>query len=492
MKEINDTLPFSLSENNIKTKGEINLLSSGVVALGKIRVVFFAAALTAAIGLMLQGCGKSRIVELKKEHLFSLSIGKDEEQIGVLRESNGRFVGPAHVLFRNGFFFTVDTVNHKIIKTTTPGDVILTIADGEMLNNENDSVLRTRQRTFYNFNQIGVIEVDNENNIYVEDMFLEKTEVETVIDIFSIDDESVEEEKEYEEKYMSYILVFDRLGRFVHCIGENGVGSEPFYYLYDIEIDNNGCLVVMTGNDEWNTWAYHRFNQMGEALEKYTLTSEEMITQPEQENRAHFVMDVIPTEEPGRVLYWTSKYETSLDSTEVKQEEDLWGEEIEIDDYDRYRTQEEDTEKEGQIQGIRDLLHYNISFYDLESSSVVHSHQWETALGNEIESTQEFIGIDGHQNCFFWKYIDKNKAVISILRPDGTFITKRSFLFENDGIWMDLQVALDGSVSAVKIDEENVHYYRWRSDKLINNKHEKLNLKEFIMAKVEGFKNANR
>jgi hypothetical protein len=455
-------------------------------------IILLSAVFITAMSTLLQGCGRTRIVELKKEHLFSLPVGKEDEAIGVLRESNGRFVGPAHVLFRNGFFYTVDTVNHKIIKTTTHGDVILTIADGEMMQDEHEAMLRTKQKTYFDFNQIGVIDVDNENNIYVEDMFLEKTEVETVIDIFSIDDESIDEEKEYEEKYMSYILVFDRLGAFLHTIGENGIGSDPFYYMYDIEIDNNGCLVVMTGNDEWDAWTYHRYSPDGELIEKYTLTSEDVLTHTEQQNRANFVMNVIPTEQPGQVLYWTSKYETTLDSTEVKKEEDLWGEEIEIDDYDRYRAREEGEEKEEQVQSIRDLLHYTISFYDFESASVVNAHQWETALTNNVESTEEFIGLDGYQNCFFWKYIDRNKAVITILRPDGSFITKRSFLFESDGIWMDLQIALDGSVSAIKIDESNVHYYRWRSDKLLSTRQEKQTLREFFMAKVEGFKNANR
>jgi hypothetical protein len=448
--------------------------------------------LIVAANLLLGGCERNRIVELKKEHLFSLPVGMEEEEIGILRESSGRFVGPAHVLFRNGFFFTVDTVNQKIMKTTTPGDVILTIAGGEMVMHKEDSVLRTKEKTYFDFNQIGIIEVDNENNIYVEDMFLEKAEVETVIDIFSIDDESIDDEKEYEEKYMSHVLVFDRLGSFKHRIGVDGIESQPFYYLYDMEIDSDGCLIVMTGNDGWNAWTYHRFSPEGVRLEKHTLTVDTLFPEPGEEDRAHFVMDVIPTEKPGQVLYWTSTYETSLDSTEVKKEEDLWGEEIEIEDYDRYRTREEDTDNEEQVQGIRDLLHYDISFYDFNSSSVTHSHRWETALRNEVESTQEFIGIDGHQNCFFWKYIDRNKAVITILRPDGTFITKRSFLFENDGIWMDLQIAMDGSVSAVKIDHSYVHYYRWRSDKLLNNKQEKLTLKQFIMARVEGFKNANR
>ena len=141
------------------------------------KIMLLFTAIVTAVMLFVAGCGKNRIVELKKEYLFSLPVGMDEEEIGILRESSGRFMGPAHVLFRNGFFFTVDTVNQKILKTTTPGDVILIIADGETMKNDDESVLKTKQRKYYDFNQIGLIEVDNENNIYVEDMFLKKTEL---------------------------------------------------------------------------------------------------------------------------------------------------------------------------------------------------------------------------------------------------------------------------------------------------------------------------
>jgi len=168
------------------------------------------------------GCAKNRIVELKKEHLFSIPIGTGEEEIGILRESSGRFVGPAHVLFRNGFFFTVDSVNQKIMKITTPGDVIMTIADGAMEEDSDESVLRTKQKRYYDFNQIGMIEVDSENNLFVEDLFLYKIEIESVIDIFSIDDSAIEGEGEYEEKYMSYILKFDRLGEVSNEVEQSG------------------------------------------------------------------------------------------------------------------------------------------------------------------------------------------------------------------------------------------------------------------------------
>ncbi len=140
----------------------------------------------------------------------------------------------------------------------------------------------------------------------------------------------------------------------------------------------------------------------------------------------------------------------------------------------------------------RDLLYYELLFYDLKSGSEERSHKWETSMNNSVETTEEFLGIDGLLNCFFWKYVDKHKSVISIRDPNGNVVTQRSFVFDEDGLWTNLAVALDGSVSAIKINGSKVHFYRWRSDRLIYDKREKQTLREFIIEKIEGFKNANR
>jgi hypothetical protein len=440
------------------------------------------------------GCTKNRIVELKKDLLFSIPIGNEEEEIGILMESNGRFVGPSDVIFRNGFIFAVDSVNQKILKITTPGDIILIIADGTASEDsqEEDAVLRTKQKKYHDFNQIGRIAVDHENNIYVEDVFLQKKEVESVIDIFSIDDELVIGEKEYEESYMSYILKFDRLGNFIHKIGKNGIDGDPFYYVYKMGLEKNGNLVVLTGDEDWNSWTYYRFDPETEKMEKNQITVDEFQNISDTEDHAYFVMDIIPTGTPHEIVYWLSHYTTSQDTKNVRKEEDLWGEEIEIEDYDRLKRLREEEEKQSEIQPIRDLLYYDLIFYNLDSRLTGETHRWETGFGAEVETTEEFLGIDGGSNCFYWKYIDRNKSVITILRPDGTFVTKRSFIFEDDGLWMNVHVAPDGSISAVKIDRREVHFFRWRSDKLIGDKDEKLTLREFILDKVEEFKNANR
>ncbi|KKL09222.1 hypothetical protein LCGC14_2568040, partial [marine sediment metagenome] len=45
---------------------------------------------------------------------------------------------------------------------------------------------------------------------------------------------------------------------------------------------------------------------------------------------------------------------------------------------------------------------------------------------------------------------------------------------------------------ALKIDDELLHFYRWRSDRLLISKQETVTVKEFIKDKIIEFKNANR
>jgi len=444
-------------------------------------------ALLAAVVLVWQGCGGGQIVELKKEGLFAVPIGSGDEEIGIIREESGRFIGPSRMLFKNGFFFMVDDVNRKIMKITTPGDVILVISKGNEEGAGDVNTLKTKQRRYYDFNLIGDIAVDGENNIYVEDKRLYKEEKESFIDILSFDEE-IKEETEYEEIYKSYILKFDRIGSFIHKIGIGGVDSEPFYYIYRIDVDKNGNLIVITAEDDWQSWNSYKYSENGELISKCTVTREDIVEEEEEEERAVFVMDTMPTGNEDELVYWVSYYETTYDTKRMKKEEDLWGEEIEIEDYNSSGGGSSKQEK----RTMRDLLGYRLVYYDLQRETVSRTFKWGTPLGGAVESTEEFLGMDGASNGFLWKYLDENKAIVTIFKQDGNVIAKRSFAFENDGIWMNVHVSEDGSVSAIKIDDTYVHFYRWRSDRLISSKDEKVTLKGFISEKVEGFKNANR
>jgi hypothetical protein len=443
--------------------------------------------------LVLHGCGKNRVAELKKDKLFSIPIGTVEEDIGVQRKQNGEFHGPGMVLFRNGFFFVVDAVNQKIMKITTPGDVILVISKGGSGDTDTTgtgTVLRTKERKQYNFGIIGQIAVDNENNIYVQNKFIQKEEKKSVIDIISIDKDVNNADKEYTESYMSYIVKFDRLGNFQYRLGKGGIGSDPFYYIYKIATDINGNLIVLTADDTWDTWTYYTFDPKGSLIGFRTVSREEIVGKQVPVGRVSFIMDVCPEVSAKKLVFWVSQYETTNDTKSTKKAEDVWGEEIEIENFDS-SSSDKKTEKQEE-KNTRDLLSYSLVRFDLDSNGIDSRYTWETHQNPTADTTEEFLGIDGKSNSFFWKYINKNKSIVSIVKPDGTTIAKRSFTFEDDGLWTNIQVAEDSSVYAVKVDKKNIYFYRWRSDKLLEGKKEKTGIWEFVLEKIREFKNANR
>jgi len=449
-------------------------------------LVFFITLLFILLLFLLDGCGKGKVEQLKKEELFSIRIGMGEEEIGVLKQTNGELLGPSRVLFRNGFFYIVDPVNVKILKITTPGDVILTLSQGYEENAAQEDLLRTKQRRYFPFTQIGTIAVDNENNVFVEEKVIEKVPEENEIDLF-ISAGSYEEQGD--ERYVSRILKFDRLGNYLFSIGENGKESEPFYYLYEMEVDREGNLIVLTADEGWEEWTVYTYDQKGALLAQKRVGIQEVFDDKDMEDSTYFVMNVLPECSSQHLIYWVSLYSTSYDTKEMKKEEDLWGEEIEIKDVDALKEKEQ--KKEEQKTG-RDLIYYKLLYYNLMTGEIDRSFKWENELDSSTQSTEEFFGIDGESNNFLWKYVDPTKAIISIFRSNGTPITRRSFVFEEDGIWTNMAVAADGSICAVKINERSLSFYRWRSDKLIHSKREKVTLKEFITEKLQGFKNANR
>lgn len=438
--------------------------------------------------MLFPSCMRRGVEELEKERLFSIPIGKGEEYVGVIRETNGQLQGPSHILFENGFFFIVDSVNQKLLKITTPGDVILTIEKGEGSGKDDENILRTKQSKNYNFNQIGNITVDKENNIYIEDISVQKRKLKSIIDVLS-KGEVVEEEGNFEEVYMSHILKFDRLGNFLFKIGVDGRDTEPFYHIFKISTTRDGNLIVLTTDEEWENWTYYKFDEDGNKVMMKVIKSKDLIASEDMKGKAYFIMDVFPSNYSDRLLYWVSLYETLYDTKGVKKEEDTWEEEIELENYEAVKKKEEQVPK---IEIMKDLLYYKLIQYDVVTDEFNTTMKWQMDGGNRVEPTEELLGVDGEFNGFLWKYLDKNRSVITMVNKEGSVVERRSFFFEDDGIWMNVQVASDGSVAGIKIDDKYVHFYRWRSDKLLREKKEKFTLKKFFRDKIEGFRNANR
>ena len=270
------------------------------------------------------------------------------------------------------------------------------------------------------------------------------------------------------------------------CARFRVITSRPF--VCDLIRPDSGNLIVLSTDDEWKKWTYRKFDPQGSLIFSDEISSDSLFDQSSSEDSTYFILDVFPDSSGGYLLFWISQYDTSHDTKSFNEEEEIWGEEIEIENFEKQGAEGKADKQEY----ARDLLYYKLLYYNLEDSKIDRSYKWEARMGTQQGVTEEFLGIDDGVNGFLWRYINSTKAIISILRPNGTLLARRSFIFEDDGIWTNVTVAVDGSISALKIDDKLLHFYRWRSDKLLTNQEETVTIKQFIKNKIKEFKTANR
>lgn len=435
------------------------------------------------------GCARNRIHELEKEELFRLPIGTEDNSVGVRKTGSGMVMFPNQIVYKNGFFYMVDRVNSRIMKVTSRGDVIMILSKpkkGEPVEVESEDVIRTKHRNYYDFDTIGSIAVDNENNIYIENKFLKKVKRK------KNDVELLGLEEQYEEEiYFSYILKFDRLGYFQYALGMGGKDTDPFFYIYKITTNNDGNLVAITTDEEEKNWNYYEFTGSGKLVYKKSIVIDDIFNLRDIENATYFVMDVYPSLKDRKLIFWISLYDTSHDTKEIKKEEAFWGEEIEIENIEEYQKKQQKESKNHP----RDLLYYKLLYYDMNTGKVVSTYKWEERKEmkeQNISSTEELLGFDRYLNGYLWKYAGNNSAIITIFKPNGENITRRRFSFDEDGLWANISVDPDGSISATKVTSRDVCFYIWRTEKLIHVPSEKKGFIELIKEKIRELINANR
>lgn len=170
--------------------------------------------------LLFCGCNNEQILSITREDLFSLDIGRLEDQIDLFNLEGDRSVQKTSLAMRDGLFCIADGNGEKIVCYTSYGDLLFMIYNDEtnppplsLLPLGEHAGVVTRWALTYPFRSPGAIAVDSRKHIYAEDRFPYErrgfdTENKALLD--------------------SIILHFDADGRFVEYLGQEGVGGTPF------------------------------------------------------------------------------------------------------------------------------------------------------------------------------------------------------------------------------------------------------------------------
>ena len=203
-----------------------------------------------AICLFSLGCnGNNQITSVEREDLFTLNIGKMEDQLALFNLEGDKGIRRTGIAMQDGLFYISDGNGGKILRYNSYGDLLFMIYNEETnpppltLKPLSGESLITRWAVSYPLLQPGEITVDSKKNIYVTDILhYEK---------HSFDTES-------KALLNSTILHFDADGRYLNYLGREGIGGSPFARIERLYISiRDELAVVCRLPDGWDVYWYN-------------------------------------------------------------------------------------------------------------------------------------------------------------------------------------------------------------------------------------------
>ena len=244
------------------------------------------------ICFLMLGCNRNgQVQSVEREDLFTLQIGKLEDQIALFNLEGDKGIRRTGIAMQNGLFYISDGNGNKILRYNSYGDLLFMIYNEDTnpppltLRPLSEGNLVTRWAISYPLLEPGEITVDSRNHIYVRDLLpYEK---------HSFDTES-------KALLNSTILHFDAEGKFVESLGREGIGGSPFPIiegLYNSVRDE--LAVVCRLPDGWDVYWY---NSEGTLLFVIQFSSDILPIPPDRDN-VFPSLDMIAVSPDSRTLY---------------------------------------------------------------------------------------------------------------------------------------------------------------------------------------------
>ena len=224
--------------------------------------------------LFVLGCEKSTQVQsVQREDLFTLQIGRLEDQIALFNLEGDLGIRRTGMTMRNGLFYISDGNGGKILRYNSYGDLLFMIYNEETnpppltLRPLNVGSLVTRWAVSYPLLEPGEITVDSRQHIFVRDLL--------PYEEHGFDTES-------KALLNSIVLHFDAEGRYLESIGREGVGGSPFPRiegLFNTIRDELAVVCRLPGG-----WDIYWYSSDGALLFVIQLKSETLPVPPDRDN----------------------------------------------------------------------------------------------------------------------------------------------------------------------------------------------------------------
>ena len=272
---------------------------------------FCAFSILFAFLLSLGGCQKKEIEELFGTELFSLSLGKLENQIDLFQQTGAPVEKKNRIFMRDGWFYVANGNSDKIMVFTSYGDLIsllynpqtnptpaLQALDPAVSDSETSSgTVSTRGSVAYPFTDIGEIAVASDKTLYVEDAVTEaKVVKDTARGVL----------------LSRVVLRFDRKGRPEGYLGQEGIGGTPFPYIMSLNVTARDQLVIVTRLPE--SWEVFWFSREGRLLYQVEIDSAHLPAAPVK-GATQSLVNIIPDQQSPFLYLMIYAYRDPSDDT---------------------------------------------------------------------------------------------------------------------------------------------------------------------------------
>ncbi|GHT72173.1 lipoprotein [Spirochaetia bacterium] len=253
--------------------------------------------LFALLPLFFSACSQDQAASIAREDLFTLDIGRLEDQLALYSLEGDRGITAVNIAMRDGLFYISDGKGQKIVQYTSYGDFIFMIFNEEtnptplsLRTNIEDSAAATRWAFSWPLREPGHLAVDSRKHIYVEDRLPD--------DRYSVDAES-------RALLDSTVLHFDQDGRFVEYLGQEGIGGSPFPRITGIYTSIWDEIVVVCRIP--SGWNIYWFDSTGMLLYLLPLKNSAVPVPPDWP-KVSSSMDAIMPAPDSRTLYFKVDY----------------------------------------------------------------------------------------------------------------------------------------------------------------------------------------
>jgi hypothetical protein len=400
----------------------------------------------------LGACSRGEIDSIAREDLFTLEIGRMEDQLALYSLEGDRGLSRVGLTMRDGLFYLADGNGGKIVRYNSYGDLLFMIYNEEtnpaplsLRTNIGENATVTRWAFTYPLREPGRIVVDSRKHIYVEDR---------------LPDDRHGYDAENKALLDSIILHFDEAGRFVEYLGQGGIGGGPFSRITGLYSSVRDELAVVCR--ESAGWTVHWYASNGDILSVLNLKNNAVPAPPDWPET--FVsVDSIMAAPDSRELYIKVDYYRDIfdDSTGIRTGTEPYGSLVWIMDIEN-----------GVYTGVLEVPF-------LEQSLTVNGRRETTRM------LYTMMGVIRGGRVFFSFPQDEGYSLLILRRGDGnsagrgsagqTVISAASLEQRHGLIRVDREelylnnfnLSEDGILSALLVSDFEARLVWWRTDKIL-------------------------